>query len=104
MVSRRNLFKGATTGLVAASLGASAARPPAARARRHRFADIRDTRNCRATSRSLAPASIKSAAASRTCSRRARSSAVSPPPSAYLMIPAYRTIPRAVSGTRNLNR
>jgi len=56
---------------------------------RHRFADIRDTRNRRATSRSLAPASINSAAASRTCSRRARSAAVSPPPSAYLMHPAY---------------
>jgi hypothetical protein len=49
---------------------ASAARPPAASARRHRFAD-RDSRNRRATSRSLAPASINSAASSRTCSRRA---------------------------------
>ena len=37
---------------------------------RHRFADIRCTRNRRATSRSLAPASISSAAASRTRSRR----------------------------------
>jgi hypothetical protein len=34
------------------------------------------------------PASIISAAASRTCSRRARSAAVSPPPSGYLMPPA----------------
>jgi len=37
---------------------ASAARPPAASARRHRFADIRDTRNRRATSWSLAPAAL----------------------------------------------
>ena len=56
--------------------------------RRHRFADIRDTRNRRATSRSLAPALISSAAANRTCSRQARSAAVSPPPSGYLMVPA----------------
>ncbi|WP_371794195.1 helicase associated domain-containing protein [Streptomyces sp. NBC_01718] len=35
-----------------------------------------------------APASIKSAAASRTCSRRARSSAGSPPPTGYLIPPA----------------
>ena len=62
--------------------------PSMASARRHRFADIRDTRNRRATSRSLAPASIRSAAASRTRSRRARSAPVSPPPSGYLMVPA----------------
>jgi len=36
--------------------------PRMASARRHRFADIRDTRNRRATSRSLAPASTSSAA------------------------------------------
>ena len=42
-----------------AALDASAARPPAASARRHRFADIRDTRNCQATSQSLAPDSTK---------------------------------------------
>ena len=71
-----------------APLEASAGLPPAASARRHRFADIRDTRKRLATSRSLAPASISSAAANRTCSRRARSSAVSPPPSGYLMLPA----------------
>jgi SOS-response transcriptional repressor LexA len=35
-----------------------------------------------------APASIISAAASRTCSRRARSAASRPPPSGYLMHPA----------------
>jgi len=58
------------------------------RARRHRFTDIRDTRNRRATSRSLAPPSIRSAAANRTCSRRARSAAVTPPPSGYLITPA----------------
>jgi hypothetical protein len=83
---------------------ASAARPPAASARRHRFADIRDTRNRRATSRSLAPASISSAAANRTCSRRARSAASSPPPSAYLMKPAYlRTQPTASPVTPAVN-
>jgi hypothetical protein len=43
------------------------------------------------TSQSLAPASINPAAANRTCSRRSRSAAVSPPPSGYLMHPAYRT-------------
>ena len=37
-----------------APLEASAGRPPVASARRHRFADIRDTRNRLATSRSLA--------------------------------------------------
>src|SRR6185312_8396511 len=56
--------------------------------RRHRFADIRETRNRFASSRSLAPASIISAAASRTCYRRARSAASRPPPSGYLMHPA----------------
>jgi hypothetical protein len=63
---------------------------PAASARRHRFADIRLTRNRPAISRSLAPASINPAAASRTCPRRARSAASSPPPSGYLIPPAYR--------------
>ncbi len=60
-------------------LDVSATRPPAASARRHRFADIRLTRNRWAGSRSLDPASIRSAAANRTCSpsRRARSAAVS---------------------------
>jgi hypothetical protein len=72
-----------------APLEASAGFPPAASARRHRFADIRDPRNRLVISPSLAPASINSAAASRTCSRRARSAAVSPPPSGYLMAPAY---------------
>jgi len=66
-------------------LEASASRPPAAKARRHLFALIRDTRNRFATCRSLAPPSIISAAASRTHSRRTRSTAVSPPPSGYLM-------------------
>ena len=66
-----------------------AARPPAASARRHRFTDIRDTRKCRAISWSLAPASIISAAASRTRSRRARSAASRPPPSGYLIPLAY---------------
>jgi len=43
----------------------------AASARRHRLADTRVTRNRLATSRSLAPSSIHSAAASRTRSRQA---------------------------------
>jgi hypothetical protein len=72
-----------------APLVARASRPPASSARRHRFADIRDTRNRLATSWSLAPDSISSAASSRTRSRRDRSAAVSPPPSGYLMTPAY---------------
>jgi hypothetical protein len=41
------------------------------------------------------PVSISSAAASRTCSRRDRSAAVSPPPSGYLMPPAYPTACRS---------
>jgi hypothetical protein len=51
-------------------LEASAIRPPTGRARRHRFADIRDTRNRFATSWLLASASIISAAASRTLLHR----------------------------------
>lgn len=51
-----------------------------------RFAD---TRNRPATSPSPVPASISPAAAGRTRSRRARSAAVNPPPSGYLMAPAY---------------
>jgi hypothetical protein len=65
-----------------------ACRPPEANARRQRFTDIRVTLNRQATSRSLAPASMRSAASSRTCSRRARSLAVNPPPSGYLILPA----------------
>ena len=53
-------------------LGARACRPPAANARRQRFADIRVTLNHRATS------------------RRARSSAVSPPPSGCFIPPTRR--------------
>jgi len=86
--------------LVPGPFDARASRPPAARARRHRFADIRLTRSRLATSRSLAPASIISAASSRTFSRRARCSAVSPPPSGYLMTPAYRD-PPASARARN---
>jgi hypothetical protein len=62
--------------------------PPVARARRHQFADIRDTLNRRATSRSLAPASASAAAASRNRSRRAHSATADPPSSGYLMHPA----------------
>src|SRR3954447_6179564 len=71
--------------LIGPAPDASAGRPPLASARRHRLTDIRVTRNRAATSRSAAPSSIHSAAASRTCSRRAHASAVSPPPWAYLM-------------------
>jgi len=80
---------------------ASAARPPAASARRHRFADTRVTRKLFATSRSLAPAWIRSAAAIRTRSRRARPAAIRPPPPAYLIPPAYRT-QRPPSPGRNI--
>jgi hypothetical protein len=67
---------------------ASANPPPAVSARCHRFADIRITRKCPATSRSVALASNHSAGASRTRTRRAHSSASSPPPSEYLTPPA----------------
>jgi hypothetical protein len=62
-----------------------AARPARPLQRRRRLADIRVTRNRAGISRSLAPFSIHSAAASRSRSRRARSSAVRPPPSGYRM-------------------
>jgi hypothetical protein len=61
-LSRIELAAGA-----ARSLGGQGLPPPEANARRQRFADIRVTLNRRATSRSLAPGSIRSAAASRTC-------------------------------------
>jgi hypothetical protein len=47
-----------------------------------------------------APGSISSAAASRACSRRARSATSSPPPPGYLMTLAYTTRP-AVRRTCN---
>ena len=75
-----------------------AARPRAASAHRHRFADIRVTRNCRPPLPSLALASISSRAANRTCSWRARSAAVSPPPSGYLMTTAI-ALRRALTGS-----
>jgi hypothetical protein len=68
--------------------GGPACRPSEATARRQPFTDIRGTLNRRAAAPSLAPASIKPAAASRTCSCRARSSAVGPPPSGHLIPPA----------------
>ena len=86
-----------------APLAARAWRPPAASARRHRFADIRDTRSRVATSRSLAPDSISSAASSRTRSRRARSATVRPPPSGYLMTPAYLEMPATARGSNLRN-
>jgi hypothetical protein len=88
--------------------------PPHGRARvqrRHRFADIRDTRSRLATSPSPAPDSINSAAPSRTRSRRDRSrrdrsrrdrsAAVRPPPSGYLITPAYLEMAATARG-RNL--
>jgi hypothetical protein len=59
---------------------------PVLSARRDRFAAICDTRRRFATSWSLVPASTNSAAASHTLSRRARSAAVSPSRSGYLMV------------------
>jgi hypothetical protein len=66
---------------------------PAASGRRHWFADIRDTRNRLAISRSLGPASISSAAASRTCSRRAPLLRRQPAVIGYLMTLAYPDAP-----------
>jgi hypothetical protein len=62
--------------------------PSMASARRHRFADIRDTRNRRATSRSLAPASISSAAASRIPLAAGPFCGGQPAAIEYLMVPA----------------
>jgi hypothetical protein len=79
--------------LAAGAAGALGSRgPPTVRSQQPPPAilDIRVALNRRATSRSLAPASIRSAAASRTCTRRARPSAVNPPPSGYLILPAQR--------------
>jgi len=58
----------ATTGL----FRSQRRRPPAASARRYRFVGILLTRNRRATSGPWAPASIRSAADNRTCSRAAQ--------------------------------
>jgi hypothetical protein len=69
------------------SFEASAARPPVASARRYRFVGILLTGTAGPLPVPGAPASIKSAADNRTCSQRARSAAVSPPPSGYLITP-----------------
>ncbi len=67
-----------------------AAFPPTASARRHRSADIRDTRKRFAISRSLAPF-LGQLRRGQPHPLRARSAAVSPPPSGYLMVLALRT-------------
>lgn len=79
------LAAGATKALGHDGLAASRGQGPAPAVRRH--PDHPEPPR----SRSLAPTSIKSAAASRTYSRRSRSSAVSPPPSGYLTPPAQRS-------------
>lgn len=58
------------------------------------YADFRDTRNTRATCSGRNPAANISAAWNRTRSRRARSTAVRPPPSGYLMPPDYTHPPQ----------
>jgi len=58
------------------------------RARRHWYTDFVLTRKILAIRRASMSCSNSRAACSRTCSRRARPSAVSPPPSEYLMPPA----------------
>jgi hypothetical protein len=78
-------------------LEASACFPPAASARRHRFADIRDTRNRFAASRSLAPASIRFDRGQPHPLAADRSAAVSPPPSGYLMPPGLAHYAPAVT-------
>jgi len=67
--------------------------PPSRQAACQAYADFRDTRNTRATCGGFKPAANISAAWNRTRSRRARSTAVRPPPSGYLIPPDY-THPR----------
>jgi hypothetical protein len=71
------------------TLGCQRGPAPGRQGARHRFAGVRDTRNRPAASQSLALDSISSAADNRTCPRRARSPASSPPPSGYLMPVRY---------------
>ena len=72
--------------------------PPACQARRHRCTDRSDTRSSAAISVTGTRCSNFSTAASRTCSRRLRPSAVNPPPCAYLIHRAYRRKPRLSPG------
>jgi hypothetical protein len=69
---------------------ASPAGPPACQACRHRRTDRSLTRSSSAITAAGTRCSNLLAASSRTCSRRLRPSAVSPPPCAYRMHPAYR--------------
>jgi hypothetical protein len=74
---------------------------PPASARRPRFTDISDTRKRRATSRSLAPAPVNSAATSRTCSEAGALSRIQP---ATIRVPHPSGIPQnrpAVAGVSN---
>lgn len=66
-------------------LEARAALPPSRQAACQAYADLRDTRNLRATPGGRAPRSNIPTASKRTASRFARPAAVSPPPSTYLM-------------------
>src|SRR5207245_5133831 len=72
---------------------ASPARPAACQACRHRRTDRSLTRSSAAITAAGAPCSNLLPASSRTSSRRLRPSAVSPPPCAYRMHPAYRRKP-----------
>ena len=76
---------------------ASPARPAACQACRHRRTDRSLTRSSAAITAAGARSSNLFTASSRTSSRRLRPSAVSPPPCAYRMHPAYRQKQRASS-------
>ena len=73
---------------------ASPAGPPASHACRHRRTDRSVTRSSAAISAAGTRCPNLSTAASRTCSRRLRPSAVNPPPCAYRIPPAYPRKPR----------
>jgi transposase len=75
---------------------ASPAGPPASQACRHRRTDRSLTRSSAAITAAGTRCPNLLAASSRTCSRRLRPSAVSPPPCAYRIYPAYRHKPTAL--------
>jgi anti-sigma regulatory factor (Ser/Thr protein kinase) len=85
---------------------ATPARPPASQAYRHRRTDRSLTRSSAAITADGARCSNLFTASSRTCSQRLRPSAVSPPPCAYRMYPAYRykqhTSPQRTSPIKGL--
>ena len=83
--------------------GGQPGRPAACQACRHRRTDRSLTRSSAAITAAGAPCSNLLAASSRTSSRRLRPSAVSPPPCAYRMHPAYRrSRPRQPRGHHQL--